>query len=129
MQRAGSIFLLSIMLMMLLPFQLMCMAHPMGHAHHYAPGELSPCEQRRLCKETSIWPPMDCYELSVNADDYQLPKNDKLTLSVQTLVVGAVLLELIEVDLQEDIVFPLPDPKCHSGPPPSSHLLRAPPID
>ncbi len=128
MKRAKSIFLLSIISMMLLPWQLMCMAHPMGHAHHHAPGELSPCEQRRLYKETSVWPPMDCYKLSINADDYQLPQNDKLTPSVQTLAVTAVLLELIKVDLPENVFIPLPDPKCHSRPPPSSNLLRAPPI-
>lgn len=71
---------------------------------------------------------MDCYHLSINADDYQLPQNDKLTPSVQTIVIAAVLLELIKIDLPEDVVFPLPDPKCLSGPPPSSNLLRAPPI-
>lgn len=127
MQRGRSIFLLSVTLMMLLPYQLICMAHPMGHTHH-APGEISPCEQRRLCKETSFWPPMDCYKFSVNADDYQLPLNDKLICSVQAPVVDATLLELTEIDLPESIIFPLPDPKCHSWPPPSSHLLRAPPV-
>ncbi|MBW8051144.1 MAG: hypothetical protein FVQ77_12555 [Cytophagales bacterium] len=127
MKKPSSILLLGIFTIMLLPWQLMCMAHPMGHTHHHAPGELSPCEQRRLCKETSFWPPMDCNKLSVNTDDYQLPQNGKLISLVQTLLVATVLPELIEVDLPEDVFIPLPDPKCHSGPPPSGHLLRAPP--
>ena len=71
---------------------------------------------------------MDCYKLSVHADDYQLPKNNNLTPSVQTLVVAAIWLELIDLDWHEDVVCPLPDPKYLSGPPPSSHLLRAPPV-
>lgn len=128
MKQAKTIFLLSIILLMLMPWQLMCMAHPMGHTHHHAPGELSPCEQRRLCKETSVWPTMDCYKISINTDYYQLPQSDKLTPPVQTLIVAAVLPELIEADLPEDVFIPLPDPKCHSGPPRPSNLLRAPPI-
>lgn len=128
MKRTKSISLLSIFTMMLFPWQLMCMAHPMGHEHHHKPGELSPCEMRRLCTETSVWPPMDCNKLSINANDFQLPQNDKLTPSVQTLAVVAVLLGLFEIDLPEDFVFSLPDQQCHSRPPPSDHLLRAPPF-
>ena len=128
MNRARSIFLVNIIFMMLLPWQLMCMAHPMGHAHHHVPGELSQCEQRKLCKETSIWPPMDCHNISITADDYQLPQNDKLTSSVQALAIVLLLTRLVQTDLTEDILFPLPDPRCHSGPLLLSNSLRAPPL-
>lgn len=122
-----SILMVVIISIMILPWQFVCLAHPTGHTHHHEPGKLSPCEQRKLSTETSFWPPMDCYKLAFNADNYLLPQNDKLTPNVNTPANTAVLLQVIKVDFPEVVFLQLPTPMCRSGTLLSGHLLRAPP--
>lgn len=126
MMRTKFTVLLSIIVMMFFPWQMMCMEHPTGHTHHHESGELSACEQRRLCNETSFWPPMDCHKLTIQADDYRLPQNEPLTLKVQAVAI--LPLELINIVLPEENFQPLPDPFGNSDPPPGANLLRGPPF-
>jgi len=111
--------------MMFFPWQIVCMEHPTGHNHHHKPGELSTCELRRLCNETSFWPPMDCHKLTIQADDYWLPQNEPLTPTIS--VVAISLLEFVKIELSEEYFRPLPDPFGNS-PPLDANLLRGPPI-
>ena len=71
---------------------------------------------------------MDCYRLSVHVDDYQLPPNDQLTPGQQTLGPGAVLLELVKIDLPEEPVHPVPEPRGNSDPHLEANSLRGPPV-
>jgi hypothetical protein len=51
----------------------LCLAHPGGHEHHHAPGELSPCQARKLATGVHYWPPMDCEDLLLQVDDFSVP--------------------------------------------------------
>jgi len=113
---------------MLFPWQMVCMVHPTGHEHHQEEGELSLCEKRKLCKENSYWPPMDCYRFTIDADDYQLPQNELLIPTVRTLAVAAVLPELVTIELPDEPSFRLPEPWGNSDPPLETNPLRGPPF-
>lgn len=134
MQRLKSILLLFIMAMLIAPWSLLdfCIAHPFGHDHHHEPGKPTPCELRaKAIRESNgpiMLPPMDCDKFSVNADDYQAPDDSQVKPTTQTLVVAAVLLDIVRLDYPEE-PFPIPpDPKCRSATVISTRQLRAPPL-
>ena len=128
MQGVRSIFLLFVVTNVLFPWQMVCMAHPTGHKHHHEPGELSPCEKRKQNKETAFWPLMDCYRTAIEANHFQLPQNDKLVRTVQTLLVAQVRPEIAKMALPEEAPIRLPDPCGNSDPPLEAISLRGPPL-
>jgi hypothetical protein len=128
MQRLKSIFLLFIF-GLLISFSSLFDFCITGHKHHHEPGKPTPCELRKLYKGDgmAIWPPM-CHKVSVNTDDYQLTNEVKIEPSIQTIVVAAVLLDLISLDYSEEPFLLPPDPKCRSATLISTNRLRGPPI-
>jgi len=61
-------------------------------------------------------------------DDFQQTQVEKVKPTIQTLVVAAVLLDLVRIASHEEPIFFPPDPKCRSAPILSSHTLRGPPL-
>lgn len=104
------------------------MVHPTGHKHHQEEGELSLCEKRKLCKENTFWPPMDCYRFAIDADDYQLPQNEQLIPTERNLAVTASLRELVKIVLPEEPALTMPGPWGNSDPPLEANPLRGPPF-
>ena len=128
MQSAKSVFLLSMVAITLLPWQMVCMAHPMGHNHHHEPGELSPCEKRKRNKDTAFWPLMDCDRMAIDTGHYRRPHNENLIRAIQTLFVAPVKLQLVKIELPQAPALQLPEPRGNSDPPPESISRRGPPF-
>lgn len=124
-----SILLLFIMGMMMLPWQLVCIAHPFGHHHHQHDGP-SPCELRRQYQGTEpvFWPQMDCEHVSALIDDYQLPQTEKVIPTLQTLAVTAILFDHLIIQKYECNFIPIPEVHNNSDPPLTSISHRGPPF-
>jgi len=129
MLKSKAIMLLTIVWMLIFPWRLaeFCVTHPLGHEHHHHDG-LSQCELRKIIKETSYWPPMECFKMQVAADDYQVPQRPKLDLSIKTLAVAAVLFELVAELLPQSPFIEPPRPRNTSDPPLKLYPLRGPPL-
>ena len=128
MQLIRSITLLWIMALIIIPVQLFCLAHPLGHEHeHHVAGELTPCQKKAISTDICLWPPMDCQRVTIDADNYQEPQKIKIkpVNDVATAVVIPVSGNAISGSQQ---FIRTPDPRCNSGPPLADHLLRAPPL-
>lgn len=112
------------------PWQLIdfCVTHPLGHKHHtHEPGKPTPCELRKQFKDvTAYWPPMDCYKISIDSDDFQQPEKVKPT--IPTLAFIAVFFEIVKIKSEEKPFILLPDPNSNSDPPLSVNSLRGPPF-
>lgn len=129
MVKRKSISLLVIMGMVLLPWEVICVTHPLGHKHQHHDGP-SPCELRKNYKGEYpvFWPEMDCKHINAITDDFQQTRNEQIKPVVQTLVFVAVTLELIQVPYTEQPHLLPPEPRCRSIPIISSNSLRGPPI-
>ena len=131
-QKLKAISLLFILGMMIFPWRLICIAHPLGHSHqHHEPSKLSPCELHRKYANTDgqhILPPMHCHTVSADTDDFQTTDQFKIKPSYQTLAIAAVLFEFVKITYPEQPCIIPPEPKCRSAPLLSSNSLRAPPI-
>lgn len=48
-----------------------CVTHPEGHHHeHHDNGKPSLCDLRKSVKADSLWPPMECFEIDIQTDEY-----------------------------------------------------------
>jgi len=124
-----STLLLFIMGVMMLPWQLVCVAHPFGHHHQQHDGP-SLCELRRQYQGTEpvFWPPMDCEHISSQIGHYQLPQTEKGKPTIQTLAVMAILLDhTIIPEYQCDFIL-ITEAHSNSDPPLTSISLRGPPF-
>lgn len=128
--RLRSVLMICLIGIVIFPWQLadFCATHPMGHAHHeHEPGKPTPCELRMQFKDiTAYWPPMDCYKLSADTDDFQQP--EKLRPTIPTLAFIAVLSSIIQRVFPRTLFILLPDPQSNSDPPLQANTLRGPPI-
>ena len=103
------------------------MVHPAGHVHHHEEGELSSCEKRRVCQDVSLWPPMDCYRLTLLSEETEIPKKDDFFIqSISSLSEVNVLVSTSSVEASP--FLKLPDPLANSDPPGNSLFLRGPPL-
>lgn len=133
MHRIKSIFLLSILALLLSPWSIVdfCIAHPTGHCHHHhPPGELSPCQLRKQYtgSEPAIFPPMECHKFSMDADDYQRPLEFNPTLVSATPAQQAMNSSFANQEILPTSHLRPPDPLCRSGPYSGPRQLRAPPF-
>ncbi|MBK8517137.1 MAG: hypothetical protein IPL55_12915 [Saprospiraceae bacterium] len=130
MQQIKSILLLFIMGIILFPWQMICLAHPLGHEHHHHDGP-SPCELHRIAAQQGgqhILPPMECNHILSAIDDLQQPQVEKIVPTFHTLIVFAVLFDFVNFDNKEQpFLFP-PDPQCRSATLISDNPLRGPPL-
>ncbi|MEX0981901.1 MAG: hypothetical protein WD577_05020 [Bacteroidales bacterium] len=132
MARIKSILLLIIMGIILFPWQMICLAHPFGHAHHHHHHEgPSPCEIRRIVLQQPgehLLPPMECEHISDATDDYNQTQVERIVPTVQLIAVAAVVFDLVGFEITEQ-PFLLPiDPKCRSATLLSDSPLRGPPL-
>ena len=132
MQKIKSILLLFALGIMLFPWKLICIAHPLGHSHqHHEPGKLSPCElhaKYAKAKGQHLLPPMHCHTVSANTDDFQTTDQFKIKPTYQTLAIVAGLFDFIKITYPEQPYNFPPEPKCRSAPFVSPNSLRSPPI-
>lgn len=112
----------------LFPWQMICIGHPLGHGEHEYDGP-SPCEiwEAYDGEETALLPPMHCGQVSADIDDFQIPQSERI--SVENIVVVAVLFDLVKLPQTKTPYSPLPEIRCNTGPPLlSDSPLRAPPF-
>jgi len=129
MQRAGSIFMLFMMGIVLFPWQMICLEHPLGHDHHEQDGP-SPCEIRKQYDGDGpvFWPPMPCDHLSPQKGHFQQAQKMQVKPPLPTLAVVAFLFYLVSWDLPKNQFYPQPDPQNNSDPPRDINTLRGPPL-
>lgn len=109
MKRIVPISMLALMAVLLFPWQVLCMAHPLGHDHH-DDGHPTPCEMRKLFDGENILPPMHCFQISLDAADF-LPDHDAVTVPVVTVPMLAVAAAVLTALPPAPCVRPLfPDP-------------------
>lgn len=122
--------LLFIMGIILFPWQMICITHPLGHKHHPNDGP-SPCELHRIAAQQEgeyLLPPMECGNIQSQIYDLQQPQVEKIALNVQLFAILAVVFEFIKLDNHnQPFLFP-PAPNCRSAPLLSSHSPRGPPL-
>jgi len=117
--------------MTILPWQSMCIAHPLGHDHqkHDRP---SPCDLRAKAVAESdgplFLPPMDCEHISDATDDFNQTQVERIVPTIQMIAVAAVIFDLVKFDTTEQPFLLPPDPKCRSATLLSDSPLRAPPL-
>ncbi len=116
--------------MTILPWQLMCIAHPFGHDHHEHDGP-SPCEIHRMVAQQPgehLLPPMDCEHISEATDDYSQTQTERIVPTKQLVAVAAVVFDLVRFEITEQpFLIPL-EPNCRSATLLSDSPLRAPPL-
>lgn len=131
MQKAKPILLLSLLFILIFPWRLICLAHPLGHSHeHHEPGKLTPCQIHAQYDGSydAFLPPMHCHWYSADVDDYDAPDKFQIKPPQQTLAVIAVVFEIVKIDIPEKpFLFP-PQPQCRSATLISGNSLRAPPL-
>lgn len=130
MQKKIAILLLLIMGITIVPWQSMCMAHPLGHEHH-AEDELSPCEIHRIVAQQAglhLLPPMECEHVSDATDDFNQNQVEKIVPTIQLIAVASVLFDLLSFETPEQPYFNPPNPNCRSATLLSDSPLRAPPF-
>jgi hypothetical protein len=114
----------------MLPWQMMCTAHPFGHDHHKHDGP-SPCEIRRMALQQSgehLLPPMRCNHVSDATDDYSQTQLEKIVPTIQMVAVASILFDLVNVEITKQPFLIPPEPNCRSATLLSDRPLRAPPL-
>ena len=114
----------------ILPWQLVCTAHPFEDTHHEHDGP-SPCELRRMVLQQPrehILPPMDCEHISDATDDYNQTQVERIVPTIQLIAVAAVVFNLVSFEITEQPFLLPPDPNCRSATLHSDSPLRAPPL-
>ncbi len=130
MRQLKSILLLFIMGMTILPWQLMCIAHPFGHEHHEHDGP-STCELHEMAAQQPgehLLPPMECEHISDVTDDYNQAQVERIVPTIQLVAVVAVVYDLVGFEITENPFLLPPNPKCRSATLLSDSPLRAPPL-
>lgn len=131
MQRFRAILLLLIIGITLIPWQSICMAHPLGHDHHEHEGP-SPCELRAKAIAESdgpiLLPPMDCEHISDAMDDYNQTQVKRIAPTIQMIAVAAVIFDLVHFEITERPFLLPPEPNCRSAILLSDSPLREPPL-
>jgi len=125
-KRILPILLVLILGFQILPFNLICLAHPLGHDHHESEGE-SPCELRDQWKgiEDALFPPMNCDHFKIDQNSYEKPPTEPIGIN-------KVLFPRFSTIIDAEIIFSSPfilkpDPKGNSDPPKVNYPLRGPP--
>jgi len=116
--------------MTILPWQLVCVAHPFGHDHHEHEGP-STCELHRMAAQQPgehLLPPMECEHISDATDEYNQTQVERIVPSIQMVAVAAVIFDLVSLETTEQPFLLPPDPKCRSATLLSDSPLRAPPL-
>ncbi len=118
MQKRKSIVLLFVFAMVIIPWRALdfCITHPLGHQHHHDSDHPSPCQLRKLYKDDgpAIFPPMKCYRVALDTQEYQ--PTDEIELSIESQILVAVHIERQNVWIAFNNVPPLPpEPKCRSA--------------
>jgi len=127
MQKAFSRTLLGVIGLLIFPWSLLdfCVTHPLGHQHQHEHGEPGPCQLRTIYK--GFWSPMECYHFVVEADDFQIPKNNYNWPAISGLN-SPVSCLIKDTPPPEKIFISFPDPLSTSDPPDPGNPLRGPPI-
>ncbi|TDD95488.1 hypothetical protein [Flavobacterium cellulosilyticum] len=133
MQKEKSILLLFLMGIILFPWQLICLAHPLGEHDHAGDSDhkkISNCELRRQYtgEQSVIWPPMHCKHEVLKSAKFQQPQIDCLILSVSPFV---VITSNYEFTFNSKAIKPhlfLEEPNCRSASIISDHPHRGPPL-
>lgn len=117
--------------MTILPWQLMCIAHPFGHDHHAHEGP-SPCELRAKAIAESdgpiILPPMDCEHISEATDDYSQTQTERIVPIIQLVAFTAVVFDLVSFGIKEEPFLSPPEAYCRSATLLSDSPFRGPPL-
>lgn len=113
MVRMKSILLIAIMIIMICPWQSICIAHPFGHDHQ--PHEnSSPCELRRQYpgKGPAFFPPMDCEHVAPQFEDFEKILNVRTALFSSAILTIAIanIAVLKNISIQPCVVGSNSDP-------------------
>ena len=128
------ILLLFLMGIILFPWQLICLAHPLGELDHHSGDsehkEISNCELRRQYtgKQSVIWPPMDCKQEVLKSAKFQQAEVISLilTFSPFDLIVSNFEFTFNSKAVQAHLF--LEEPHCRSASIISNHPHRGPPL-
>ncbi len=128
MQKIKHIVLLIILGITLFPWQMVCIAHPLGHTHHKH-DEPSPCEIRRQYKgeESVFWSPMECNHLLSQTDVFEQPEIEKIKPAIKAISIFTVLFDSIIREKNKHPFLLTPDPKCRSATRLTDSPFRGPP--
>lgn len=130
MHRFTSIFLLSLIGTLLVPWQALCLAHPFGHKPH-PPGIHSACQLRKLYKsdKPAYFPPMHCKHVVEVVSAFRPHQAERLAPG------GDIFPGLIHAFDRPRLGHcpaghhrPMPELRCNTGPPHSCTTLRGPPL-
>lgn len=116
--------------MIIIPWQLMCIAHPFGRDHKEHDGP-SPCEIHRIIAQQPgehLLPPMDCDHISDTTDNYNQAQVERIVPTIQLIAVIAVVFNLVNFEITEQPFLLPPNPNCRSATLLSDSPLRAPPL-
>jgi hypothetical protein len=116
--------------MTLLPWQAVCLAHPLGHEHQQHDGP-SPCELRAIALQQpgeNLLPLMDCDHISSATDNYSQTDVERTVPAQQLTTVVAVLFNLVSFEVKELPFLIPPAPNCRSASLFSDSPLRGPPL-
>jgi len=129
MDRVKTILLLFIIGILILPWQLLCLAHPFGHEHHHHDGP-SPCELRAQYQGDApcFWPPMECKHLSADVGEYQQPMDVKISHPVKAFAIVAILFNWVEQGQPVNEIPVFNHENNNADPPLTTISLRGPPI-
>ncbi|MFT6443201.1 MAG: hypothetical protein ACJASM_002760 [Salibacteraceae bacterium] len=114
----------------ILPWQMMCTAHPFGHHHHKHDGP-SPCEIRRMVLQQpgkQLLPPMYCNHISDATDDYKQIQVEKIVPPIQLVAVASILFDLVNFKIPKQPFLIPAEANCRSATLLSDSPLRAPPF-
>ena len=116
--------------MTILPWQMVCKTHPLGHQHKDG-DKPSLCEiHKKAAQEPGqhLLPPMECEHISDAIDDYDQTPVEKVVPTIQMVAVAAILFDLVSFEIPEQPFQLPPDPNCRSATLLSDSPLRAPPL-
>lgn len=132
MLKAKSVYLLFIMVIMLIPWQLICTAHPFGHEPHelHEHDSPSPCELRQQYPGDGpvFFPPMNCDHVSSQFEDFQTPQTGKIKSTIKTIAITIAIINLLVLPEYENDFIKLLEARSNSDPPCRSIKDRGPPI-
>ncbi|AVR45065.1 hypothetical protein C7S20_07165 [Christiangramia fulva] len=129
-RKSYAIFFLGLMLLMIFPWQGVCSTHLFHPEHHKHAEGLSTCELRRNYTGHKIyfWPPMKCEHHKIIKDSFENPGSQKITISPETLFLGAIILNILVYVPEFNRTVNHPEIIGHNlAPPGVVNPLRGPP--
>jgi len=117
--------------MVLFPWQMFCTNHVFGREQHRHDGGLSSCELRRIAMQQPgehLLPPPECHYVSLAVNEFEQPQNSQVVPIFQTVIVAAVLFNVVNFEIPEQPPLYSPDPNCRSATLLSDSPLRGPPL-